>query len=223
VTPPPAGEIKWGRITLARTDLSRFFAALASRKPVPAGGSAAAAAVAMAAGLVEKAARLSTDHWIGAANIGKRAAVLRKLASILVDADATAYTDYVKALRAAKGLHTAERERILGPVRVRIIEVPLTVVRSAAEVADMAAAMAEHGNPNLRSDAIVALELAAAAARSGGATLSANVRSGLKDERLVEARRLAREATALSRRLSSRSRPGGRDRARARSRDTGRR
>ena len=176
----------------------------------------------MAAGLTEKAARLSTAHWIGSANVGKRAAVLRRLAAILVDADADAYTDYVKAVRAARGLHSIERERILAPARMRIIEVPLAIVRSAAEVAGLAGEMALHGNPNLRSDAIVAVHLAAAAAQSAAITLAANVTSA-KDARLVEARRLARSASELARRLLAPGRPGGRGRAPARSPGSGRR
>jgi methenyltetrahydrofolate cyclohydrolase len=203
------------------TTLDEFLSALGSDRPVPAGGSAAAAAVAMAAGLVEKSARLSTSHWIGAAGVGKRAAVLRRLAAILVEADARSYADYVKAVRAARGLHTVERRRMLEPAQERIVEVPLTIVRAAAETVDLAAEIAEHGNPNLRSDAIVAVHLAAAAAQAGTTTLAANVGRAGKDERLAEARRLARAASAVSRRLSSPVPAGGRGRARERSRGNG--
>ena len=188
---------------------------------MPAGGSAAAAVVAMAAGLVEKSARLSTQHWIGAANIGKRAAVVRKLATLLIDADIVAYTDYMQALRSARGLHTAERERILGPARERIVEVPLAVVRAAAEVVGLGAEMAEHGNPNLRSDAFAAVQLAAAAARSASVTLADNVGSAA-DPRLVEARRLAASAIGSARRLRAPARSGGHGRAPARPRGSGR-
>jgi formiminotetrahydrofolate cyclodeaminase len=176
----------------------------------------------MAAGLVEKAARLSTEHWIGAANVGKRAAVLRKLAAILVDADAEAYTDYMKAMRAATGLHTAERERILAPAHLRIVDVPLAIVRSAFEVAELAAEMAMHGNPNLHSDAIVAAELAAAGAQSAATTLASNIKTS-KDARVVESRRLARGATERARRLRAPARAGGRGHAAARSPGSGRR
>jgi formiminotetrahydrofolate cyclodeaminase len=189
---------------------------------VPAGGSAAAAATAMAAGLVEKAAHLSSGHWIGATNIGKRAAVLRKLATLLIEADAAAYTDYMTALRGARGLHTVERERLVAPARKRIVEVPLSIVRSAAEVAGLAADMADHGNPNLRSDAYAALQLAAAAARSASGTLADNV-SDAADPRLVEARRLAKTSTERARRPPARARAGARGRAPARSPDSGRR
>jgi formiminotetrahydrofolate cyclodeaminase len=189
---------------------------------VPAGGSVAALTVAMAAGLVEKAARLSTEHWIGAANVAKRAAVLRKVATVLIDADVAAFNDYLKAVRAARGQHTTRREAIIGPARERIVEVPLAVVRSAAEVAELAAEMAQHGNPNLRSDGYAALQLSAAAARSGATTLADNVRSA-RDPRLVEAKRLAASASALARRPLFQRRADARDRGRARARGSGRR
>lgn len=177
-------------------------------KPVPAGGSAAAAVVAMAAGLVEKAARLSTQHWVGAANIGKRAAVLRKLATLLIDADVAAYTDYLRTRNAA------ERERI--------IEIPLSVVRSAEEVVGLAAQLVEHGNPRLRSDAYAALQLAAASARAASVTVADNVRE-TRDARLAEARTLAKGASERARKLRAPVPPGGRGRARAQSPGTGRR
>ena len=176
----------------------------------------------MAAGLVEKAARLSTEHWLGSAGIAKRAAVLRKVATLLIDADAVAYTDYIKALRRARGLHTAQREALISPARERIVEVPLSIVRAAAEAADLAAELAAHGNPNLRSDAYTALQLAAAAARSACVTLAQNVRSP-RDPRLVDARRLVKTASERASRLRAPLPPGGRGRAPARSRGSGRR
>jgi formiminotetrahydrofolate cyclodeaminase len=196
--------------------VSRFLAALGSARPVPAGGSAAAAATAIAAGLVEKSARLSVTHWIGAANIGKRAAVLREQAALMVETDATAYTDFMEATRAARGLHTAERERIIGPARKRIVEVPLAIVRAAAEVAGLGVQMVEHGNPNLRSDAVTAVHLAAAAAEGAAATIAADVKTA-GDERLTEARSLAKDATERARTLRAQGPASGRGRGRVRS------
>ena len=202
--------------------MSRFLAALGSARPVPAGGSAAAAATAMAAGLVEKSARLSLTHWIGAANIGKRAAVLREQAALMIEADATAYTDFMEATRAARGHHTVERERIVGPARKRIVEVPLAIVRAAAEVAGLGVQMVEHGNPNLRSDAVTAVHLAAAAAEGAAATIAADVKAAT-DERLTEARSLAKDATERARTLRAPGHAGGRGRGPARSAGSGRR
>jgi formiminotetrahydrofolate cyclodeaminase len=170
----------------------------------------------MAAGLVEKSARLSVTHWIGAANIGKRAAALREQATLMVETDATAYTDFMEATRAARGLHTAERERIIGPARKRIVEVPLAIVRAAAEVAGLGVQMVEHGNPNLRSDAVTAVHLAAAAAEGAAATIAADVKTAA-DERLTEARALAKDATERARTLRAPGPAGGRGRDRGRS------
>ena len=161
----------------------------------------------MAAGLVEKCARLSARHWIGAAAAGKRSAVVRKLATLLVDADVAAYTDYMKA----KG--SAERERI--------IDIPLSIVRAADEVVGLGTQLVEHGNPRLRSDAYAAVLLAAAAARSASVTLADNVLAAT-DTRLVEARALARSANARARSLRAPARAGGRGRGRVRSRGTAR-
>src|SRR5438034_1297695 len=117
--------------------LTDFLDELGSDKPVPDGGSAAAAAVAMAAGLVEKVARLSTPQMIGAAAIRKRAANVRVVAAACIESDAHAYLDYMAALQAARGRNAAERERILRPASGGIVSLPLKVARFAAEVADM--------------------------------------------------------------------------------------
>jgi methenyltetrahydrofolate cyclohydrolase len=190
---------------------------------VPAGGSAAAAAVAMAAGLVEKVARLSTPQMIGAANIRKRAANVRSVAAAYIESDAYAYVKYMEALRAARGKNAAERERILRPAFGGIISEPLKTARFAAEVAEMGAELALHAKPAARSDAVVAVHLAAAAAQASAATLAANLAATPDDARLVEARDLAATASASARRLSARARPGDRGRGRARSGGSARR
>ena len=79
---------------------------------MPAGGSAAAAVVAMAAGLVEKAARLSTSSGSARPASRKRAAALRQRGDELIELDAIAYIGLLEAIRAARGLQRAERERI---------------------------------------------------------------------------------------------------------------
>ncbi len=161
----------------------------------------------MAAGLVEKSARLSGKHWIGAAAVGKRSAVVRKLATLLVEADVEAYMEYM---------------RTRGPVaHERIIAIPLSIVRSAEEIGGLAAQLVGHGNPRLRSDAYAAVQLAAAAARSASVTLADNVRA-TGDARLVEARALARSASERARRLRAPGPSGGRGRGPARSPGTGR-
>lgn len=207
---------------MKRQSLAEFLDEMGSEQPVPAGGSAAAAAVAMAAGLVEKVARISGPQVIGARRISRRAASVRTVASAAIDGDAGAYLRYVEALRTARGRGAAERERILRPARAAIVSVPLKIVRAAAEVAQMAAELAAHAKPALRSDAIAAVHLAAAAAQAGAATLAANVVTAPDDARLAEVRELARSATERARKLRAPAPSSGRGRARGQSRGSGR-
>src|SRR4029077_5395343 len=106
----------------ARGRCSTLLNGLASDRPVPAGGSATAAAVAMAAALVEKAAVLSSKHWSGAAAAGSRARELRLQAEGLVEEDAHAYLAFVDALRAAKGLTGEARARAVGPAHSKTVD-----------------------------------------------------------------------------------------------------
>jgi formiminotetrahydrofolate cyclodeaminase len=161
---------------------------------VPAGGSATAAAVAMAAALLEKAAVLSAKHWRGAAAAGERAHALRLRAEELLEEDAHAYLAFVEALRAAMGMNAEARGRSVGPAHSKTVDVPLAVVRSATEVVELAAALAGHGNPNLRADAVVAATLAAAAAEAGAGLMAVNLFDSPSDPRLEEARSLAKAA-----------------------------
>jgi formiminotetrahydrofolate cyclodeaminase len=167
---------------------------LASDRPVPAGGSATAAAVAMAAALLEKAAALSSTHWSGAADAGHRAHALRLQAEELLEEDAVAYLAFVEALRASKGMSGEARLRAVGPAHSKTVDVPLAIVRSGAEVVDLASALAAHGNPNLRADAVVAATFAAAAAEAGAGLMAVNLSEAPGDARLEEARRLAMSA-----------------------------
>jgi len=142
---------------------------------VPAGGSAAAAVVAAAA--------LEQAH------------ALRLRAEELVEADADAYISFVEALRAAKGLRGKARERAVAPARMLTIDVPLAISRLGAEAVELAGALADHGNPNLRADAMVAATIAAAAATAAAKLIAFNMRGSTKDPRLDEAMRIAQAAT----------------------------
>jgi formiminotetrahydrofolate cyclodeaminase len=145
----------------------------------------------MAAALLEKAAVLSLTHWSGAARAGESAHALRLRAEELLEEDAHAYLAFVEALRGAKGMTGEARARAVGPAHSKTVDVPLAVVRCGAEVVDIAATLAAHGNPNLRADAIVAATLATAAADAGAGLIAVNLSDAPGDARLEEARRLA--------------------------------
>jgi len=173
--------------------MSALLEGLASDRPVPAGGSAAAVVIAVAAALLEKAARLSTVQWASAEVALEQAHSLRLRAEELVEADSLAYMSLVEALRSAKGVRGKARERAIAPARAATIDVPLAIARLAAEAVELANALAEHGNPNLRADAMVAATLAAAAATAAARLIAVNL-SGARDSRLNEADQIARAA-----------------------------
>jgi formiminotetrahydrofolate cyclodeaminase len=174
--------------------LAALLDGLASDRPVPASGSAAAAVIAMASALLEKVARLSIAKWATADAALEEAHALRLRAEELVEADANSYMSYVEAVRSAKNVHGKARERAIAPARAATIDVPLAIARLAAETVELADALAENGNPNLRADAMVAATLAAAAATAAARLVAVNL-AGARDPRSTEADRVARAST----------------------------
>jgi formiminotetrahydrofolate cyclodeaminase len=145
--------------------------------------------VAAAAALFEKSARLSTRQWAGAAGALERAHALRVESFELIEEDAQAYLAFVEAVRSHDEVDEAH---------ARTVDVPLRMTRAAAEVVELALELANHGNPNLRADAVVGATLAAAAAESGLTLIAVNLGDATDDARLAEARQLARKATGLA-------------------------
>ncbi len=167
--------------TLSDLTVRDLTARLASRDPIPGGGSAAALAGAMAAALVSMVAELSvgradaaeheaTFREVGAAANQRRGALLD-----LAEDDAVAYDAVVRARRLPKESE-AERETRARTLRVAMVEaarVPLRTAEVAAEVLELAQTIAPIGNRNAASDAGVAAQLAAAAIR--GALLNVRI------------------------------------------------
>lgn len=183
--------------------LAALVAGLASARPVPAGGSAAAAVIAVSAALLEKASTLSTTQWASAEVALEQAHALRLRAEELVEADAHAYMSFVEALRGAKGLHGEARELAVAPARAATVDVPLAIARLGAEAVELAGELAANGNPNLRADATVAATLAAGAATAAARLVAVNVSGARRDPRQEEARRTAQAATDKANALGS--------------------
>jgi formiminotetrahydrofolate cyclodeaminase len=151
--------------------LKEFLDAVPARTPAPGGGAVAAIAAALAAGLTAMAARFAPDTWERRAEVVGRAEELRALVEPLADADAEAY-----------GAFMAERT---DATLERIVAIPVQIVQTAAEVAELAALVAAEGNPNVRGDAAAGADLAAAAASIGARLVAINASAG--DERVGEA------------------------------------
>ena len=174
-----------------------FLDQLAARTPTPGGGGAAAVTGAMAAGLVAMAARFSARQLPEVGDLAEEADELRRRLAQLAEEDAQAYAAVLEALRgpgeagSGEQRETQWREALLGAAIV-----PLEIAEIGAQVALMAARLAETGNPNLRGDAVTGAVLAAASARSAACLEDINVKLGGLEPDL--SRRAARAAADAS-------------------------
>jgi formiminotetrahydrofolate cyclodeaminase len=202
--------------SIAELTVRDLTARLASRAPVPGGGSASALAGALGAALVEMVCELTVgkpEHEEVdpvARQIGSAAGELRAALLAAAEEDAAAYLAVVAARRMARDSddERAARKAAIGEASVAATEVPLRIARLAADVLDLAAGIAPIGNRNAVSDAGMAALLAATAARGASLNVTINIPSlpeahGMRTDapkRLAEldARVARREAEALA-------------------------
>jgi formiminotetrahydrofolate cyclodeaminase len=163
--------------------VERFLDRIASAEPEATGGSVAAVAVAMAAGLVAMAARLAHE-WPKASEVVERADALRSRTAALALADEDAYAKVIEALRLPAD--SPSRDEEVAAALSAAADVPLAVAEAAAEVAVIAILVAREGNDRLRGDALVAAELAEAGARGAAELVAINL-AGRDDPRIGRA------------------------------------
>jgi glutamate formiminotransferase/formiminotetrahydrofolate cyclodeaminase len=160
--------------------LGGFLDEVASSKPTPGGGTAAAVAGAMAAALVAMVGRLTTGRKKYAEVDGQfrdltaEAESLRLALLRLGEEDARAF-DAVSAAYAIPRDRAAERRTALQARLLEAIRVPLETLRASRQAARLARLAAESGNRNAVSDAGVAALLAGAAARGAAFNVRINV------------------------------------------------
>ncbi|HEY7453150.1 MAG TPA: cyclodeaminase/cyclohydrolase family protein [Thermoleophilaceae bacterium] len=164
----------------------------------PLAGPAAAAAVATAAEIVAACGRASRASWPGGGGAVAQADTLRERATELADADVDAYRAASAALRERSGSGDAA----LGVALARAAEVPLAIVRTGADVAMLAAEVAERGDPGVRADAAAACALAAGAAQAAAHLVAVNLAVTPDDPWLAEADALVRDAASAHARLA---------------------
>jgi formiminotetrahydrofolate cyclodeaminase len=174
--------------------LGELLDALGSVSGAPGGGSAAAVAVALAAAVVELAARASGDEWDEAGGALAQATALRLRSMRLSAQDADAYNAARQALRrAAAGAGGSGR---LSDALSTAAEIPLAIAEAGADTAELARNVAEHADPDLRADAMVAALLAGAAARGASRLVEINLATTSGDPRAARAGELALAANA---------------------------
>jgi glutamate formiminotransferase/formiminotetrahydrofolate cyclodeaminase len=165
--------------------LSGFVSEVAAATPAPGGGSVAAHAGSLAAALAQMVAGLTVGKKKYAAveaemkEAALRAAGLVTLLTGLVERDAASYGAVMNAsqLPNEPGDAAAARTQAIDQALVGAAQVPLETARACAEVAELAAVVAEKGNVNAVSDGGVAALLAEAACKGAVYNVRINVSS----------------------------------------------
>jgi methenyltetrahydrofolate cyclohydrolase len=182
--------------------LSDFLEEVASPELLPGGGFVSAIAIAMAAGLVSMVARLSSDVWPEAGAAAAQAEALRARVTPLAEQNAQAYRDAVATLK-GQGEVAGGRDAAIADALGRAAELPLRIGEIAADVATIAAEVAERGELSLRADAIAAALLAEAGARSAATLVEVNLGTTSSDDRVERARVFAASAEAAAERAQA--------------------
>jgi methenyltetrahydrofolate cyclohydrolase len=170
---------------------------IASEAPTPGGGALAALTGAAAAGLVEMAARNSTD-WELAGAVVAQAKVLRERLAELAPLNDEVYEQALAALSLHEEVDHRSRRALIGTSLERAAAFPLGIAEAASNVAELAAVVAEEGDPRVRGDAAAAAMLALGATRAAAHLVEINLGVLEHDERLVRATRFAADAAAAS-------------------------
>jgi formiminotetrahydrofolate cyclodeaminase len=176
----------------SKLSLEAFLVSLASETPTPGGGTAAAVAGAIGAGLVEMVAALtlSKEKYASAHEtvrpIAQAAQSARALLCDLAREDSEAYEGVVAARRLPKESpeEKAERGRRLAQANRHATEVPMRTARATVGLLAALPELVESGNPNAVSDAGSAALLLEAATEAALLNVGINL-SGIADAEFV--------------------------------------
>jgi len=180
--------------TYLEAPLGSFLELVSAAEPAPAGGSAAAVVVGLAAALCVMAARLSTRQIPDAPELAATAEALRDRAAFLCQADAEAYGEVMSSMRQTREADPEHRGRQIAEALSVATDIPLEIVEIGAKVAGLAARLAESGNPNLLGDAVTAALLAESGARAACGLVLINLEGVKEDERHARVTALVEEA-----------------------------
>lgn len=183
---------------LARKTVTELLDAFASPAPTPGGGSAAALSGAVAASLLAMVAAMPKtkngtpeDRAALDEALPKLQALQKRLTS-LIDEDAASYDGVVAAYKLPKSTdeEKAARKRAVQAAMRHATDIPLETFRAAGALIPLGRVVAEHGNPNAKSDASVAIQMAMTAVSGAFANVEINL-DGIGDAPFAADTRLA--------------------------------
>ncbi len=171
---------------------------VASSSPAPGGGSVAAAAGALGAALASMVCRLSVGkkQYVKVkdelSEVRDRGDVLRAELTQLVVTDQEAFDKVMEAFKLPAG---DARDQAVEEANKGAAQVPLTVMKTSAEVLHLAKTVAAKGNENSITDAGVAGLMAMAAVTGAGYNVRINL-TGINDGPFVE--KMKKEAATIT-------------------------
>lgn len=188
-------QIKYeGAKMLRDLSVADFLDELAANSPAPGGGSVAALAGAMAAGLVSMVCNLTLgndkykDSEAAMQATLAQAEQMRHKLTALMEADTEAYSAVIASYKLPKETdeQKATRSAAIQAALKQAVEVPLATAEAAAPLRQLAIVAKQQGNPNAASDAYVAEILAETAIKAALANVNINLPS-IKDAAFVAA------------------------------------
>jgi glutamate formiminotransferase/formiminotetrahydrofolate cyclodeaminase len=173
---------------LVNMSMRAFVDELSSDSPAPGGGSVAAVAGALGAGLAAMVANLSHPKkgfeklQPRLVDIAERGQALKALLLAAVDDDTRAFDGLLAAMRLPKGTpeEQAARAAAIDEATVAAIEVPLSVLEACPEIIELCREVARIGLQASRSDGGTGAQVARAAAAGAYQNVCINL-SGLAD------------------------------------------
>ena len=175
-----------------RAGIEPFIEQLAAPTDTPGGGSASAAAGAMAAGLATMVASMSRGKKAYLQYESQLSAAISALTPLReelkasVDADAESYNSVMKAYKASKSAADEKSgEAMIEEALKEATTVPLSVAEKAHQIARLAKSLEPITNPNMKSDLTTASALATAAITGALANVEINLAS-IKDQAFAE-------------------------------------
>ena len=183
--------------------MEAFLDELAARQRIPGAGTAAAVTAAMGAALVIRGARYSGASWPGADAAAAQAETLRaRVLGLRPELEET-FASALRALDEPRDPDPARRNFALGQALQHSVEPLLKLSEVSADVASLAADVAERGAQELRADVAAGAALAESAARTAAVLVAANLGAAAGDERLARAESAATTAGNAVRRASA--------------------
>ncbi len=166
---------------LSEQSLEEFLDSVGEDTPAPGGGTSSAITTALAAALVEMAARLAEDNEAAEAARGMRGDALR-----LAEEELTSYAPVLEAET------RADRTTALDGAS----EPPAQIAETAASVAELGVKVAGSSSPAVRGDALTGVILAESAAAAAARLVQTNITSGPVFDRARSAAERAAKARA---------------------------